>query len=59
MGVAGGGKSTVLNRLIGSEIFRCGFTGIKNKFCAYETADFHILETPGLYEVDDMNSWTN
>ena len=59
MGRAGYGKSTVLNRLIGSEIFETRIsylTDTNRDLVAYETADFTILENPGFLEIDP-ESW--
>ena len=54
MGTLGVGKSTVLNRILGSAKFECSDrpTGVTQDFAAYETADFTILDTPGLNDMD-------
>ena len=54
MGTLGVGKSTVLNRILGSEKFECSDrpTGVTQDFTAYETADFTILDTPGLNDME-------
>ena len=60
IGPLGVGKSTVLNRLIGSEIFRCSNSHevINRDFFAFTTADFTILESPGFCVMDfDVKGW--
>ncbi len=50
MGTLGVGKSTVLNRIIGSDMFTANrsVAGVTKNFALHECGDFDVLDTPGL-----------